>query len=188
MSFDAQFEESDEALIERFAAGDQSAARALTIRLSPRVLGLATRMLQDGTEAEDVTQETMMRLWKTAADWRPGEAKPSTWLHRVATNLCIDRLRKRRRTGPPLDDVAEPSDPSPGADARLIAADRAAAVSGALKALPDRQQTAISLRHFEGLSNPDIAAALDVSVEAVESLLSRARRTLTAQLAAFERA
>jgi RNA polymerase sigma-70 factor (ECF subfamily) len=57
-----------------------------------------------------------------------------------------------------------------------------------LKALPDRQQTAIRLRHFEGLSNPDIAAALDVSVEAVESLLSRARRTLTAQLAAFERA
>lgn len=186
MSFDAEFEESDEALIERFAAGDQSAARALTVRLSPRVLGLATRMLRDGAEAEDVTQEAMMRLWKTAADWRPGEAKVSTWLHRVATNLCIDRLRKRRRAGPPLEDVAEPPDPKPSADAQLIAADRASAVSVALNALPDRQQRAIRLRHFEGLSNPDIAAALDVSVEAVESLLSRARRTLTSQLAAFE--
>ena len=186
MSFDAEFEESDEALIERFVAGDHSAARALTVRLSPRVLGLATRMLRDGAEAEDVTQEAMMRLWKTAADWRPGEAKVSTWLHRVATNLCIDRLRKRRRAGPPLDEVAEPPDPAPGAVAQLIAADRASAVSGALNALPDRQQAAIRLRHFEGLSNPDIAAALDVSVEAVESLLSRARRTLTMQLTAFE--
>lgn len=186
MSFDAQFEESDEALIERFAAGDQSAARALTVRLSPRVLGLATRMLRDTAEAEDVTQEAMMRLWKMAADWRPGEAKPSTWLHRVATNLCIDRLRKRRRAGPPLEDVAEPQDPAPTADARLIAADRASAVTEALNALPDRQQTAIRLRHFEDLSNPDIAAALDVSVEAVESLLSRARRSLAARLAATE--
>lgn len=186
MSFDAEFEEGDEALIERFAAGDQSAARALTVRLSPRVLGLATRMLRDAAEAEDVTQEAMMRLWKTAADWRPGEAKVSTWLHRVATNLCIDRLRKRRHAGPPLEDVAEPMDPMPDADARLIAADRASAVAGALASLPDRQQAAIRLRHFEGLSNPDIAAALDVSVEAVESLLSRARRTLTAHLAALE--
>ena len=186
MSFDAEFEESDEALIERFAAGDQSAARALTVRLSPRVLGLATRMLRDAAEAEDVTQEAMMRLWKTAADWRPGEAKVSTWLHRVATNLCIDRLRKRRRAGPPLEEVAEPPDPEPGADARLIAADRASAVTIALNALPDRQQRAIRLRHFDGLSNPDIAAALDVSVEAVESLLSRARRRMASQLAAFE--
>lgn len=188
MSFDAEFEESDEALIERFAAGDQSAARALTMRLSPHVLGLATRMLKDDAEAEDVTQEAMMRLWKTAADWRSGEAKVSTWLHRVATNLCIDRLRKRRRDGPPLDDVAEPPDPDPSAEKRLIAADRASAVTAVLNALPDRQQMAIRLRHFEGLSNPDIASALDVSVEAVESLLSRARRTLTAQLAELERA
>lgn len=186
MSFDAQFEETDEALIERFAAGDQSAARALTVRLSPRVLGLATRMLRDATEAEDVTQEAMMRLWKTAAVWRPGEAKPSTWLHRVATNLCIDRLRKRRRAGPPLEDVAEPRDPAPTADARLIAADRASAVSDALNALPERQQRAIRLRHFEDLSNSDIAAALDVSVEAVESLLSRGRRSLAARLTVTE--
>lgn len=187
MSFDAAYEETDEALIERFAAGDQSAARALTARLTPRVLGLATRMLQDAAEAEDVAQEAMMRLWKTAPDWRVGEAKVSTWLHRVAANLCIDRLRKRSRGGPPLEDVAEPQDPTPSADTRLIAADRAASVTAAIADLPDRQRRAIELRHFEDLSNPDIGAALGVSVEAVESLLARARRTLAARLAAPER-
>jgi len=184
MSFDAEYEETDETLVARFAAGDQSAARALTVRLSPRVLGLATRMLRDQAEAEDVTQEAMLRLWRIAPDWREGEAKVSTWLHRVATNLCIDRLRRRTRDGPPLEDVAEPPDGGPSADAKLIAADRASAVTAALDGLPDRQQAAIRLRHFEGLSNPDIGVALGVSVEAVESLLSRARRTLTARLAA----
>lgn len=183
MSFDAEYEESEEVLIERFVAGDQSAARALTVRLSPRVLGLATRMLRDVAEAEDVTQEAMMRLWRIAPDWRPGEAKVSTWLHRVATNLCIDRLRKRRRSGPPLEDIAEPADPTPGADAQLIAADRASAVADAITRLPERQQTAIRLRHFEDLSNPDIAEVLGVTVEATESLLSRARRSLAARLA-----
>ena len=187
MSFDADYEESEEALLERFSAGDQSAARALTLRLSPRVLGLATRMLNDSAEAEDVTQEAMIRLWRTAPDWRPGEAKVSTWLHRVATNLCIDRLRKRRRDGPPLEDIAEPLDPTPDADAQLIAADQASAVADAIARLPERQRMAIRLRHFEDLSNPDIADALGVSVEATESLLSRARRSLAARLATEER-
>ncbi len=82
--------------------------------------------------------------------------------------------------------MAEPQDPAPAADAQLIAAARASAVSSALNALPERQQRAIRLRHFEDLSNPDIAAVLDVSVEAVESLLSRARRSLAVRLAATE--
>lgn len=185
MSFDGiETEETDEALLARFAEGDRFAARALTLRRTPRVLALARRMLNDAAEAEDVAQEAMMRLWKIAPDWRDGEAKVSTWLHRVTSNLCIDRLRKRRGGGPSIDDIEEPMDPAPRADAVLMAGDRAAAVSRAIAALPDRQRIAITLRHFEDRSNPEIAAALGVSVEAVESLLARGRKALARALSA----
>lgn len=175
-------EQSDEALLANFAAGDHSAARGLMLRLTPRVLALATRMLRDQAEAEDVAQEAMMRLWKIAPDWREGEAQVSTWLHRVTSNLCIDRIRKRKRNGPGLDEIAEPEDGAPSATARLIAADRASAVKAALDDLPDRQRVAITMRHFQDCSNPEIAEALEVSVEAVESLLARGRKTLARAL------
>lgn len=188
MSFDGDATETDEALLARFAAGDRLAARVLTMRLTPRVLALAKRMLKDATEAEDVAQEAMVRLWRIAPDWREGEAQVSTWLHRIASNLCIDRLRKRRRNGPALDDIAEPEDPTPTAAAVLMAGDRAAAVTEAISRLPERQRLAISLRHFEDLSNPEIAEKLEVSVEAVESLLTRGRRALAQALVAFTKA
>lgn len=188
MSFDGMNAESDEELLARFASGDQAAARVLTARLTPRVLGLAMRMLRDDAEAEDVAQEAMVRLWKIAPDWRAGEAKVSTWLHRITSNLCIDRLRKRRRAGPPLEDVAEPPDPTPGAAATMIARDRAAAVTAAMRNLPERQRIAIALRHFEDLGNPEIAEKMDVSVEAVESLLARGRRALAKELAGLREA
>lgn len=185
MSFDGETEETDEALLARFAAGDRLAARELTLRRTPRVLALARRMLNDPVEAEDVAQEAMMRLWRIAPDWRDGEARVSTWLHRVAANLCIDRLRKRRRNGPPLDEVAEPVDPAPTAAALMMAGDRAAAVTAAIARLPERQRIAITLRHFEDMGNPEIARILDISVEAVESLLMRGRRALARDLAAL---
>lgn len=185
MSFDENAEETDEALLARFATGDQLAARALTTRLTPRVLALARRMLNDAAEAEDVAQEAMLRLWRIAPDWREGEAKPSTWLHRIASNLCIDRLRKRRRAGPSLDQIDEPADPAPTASQVLEAGDRAAAVTAAMSRLPERQRLAVALRHFEGLGNPEIANMLEVTVEAVESLLTRGRRALARDLAAW---
>lgn len=171
---------SDADLLARFADGDQSAARALVERHSGRVLALATRMLNDAAEAEDVVQDAMMRVWKVASDWRDGEAKFSTWLHRVALNLCYDRLRKRRTVD--IDAVAEPEDPTPSAQARMETRQGGGAVREALQTLPERQRAAILLRHFEERSNPEIAEALEVSVEAVESLLARGRRALKAAL------
>lgn len=85
---------SDLDQITRAAAGDAAAIRALVNRYSPGVLSLATRMLGDTAEAEDVTQEAFIRAWKALPSWEP-RAKFSTWLHRVALNLCYDRLRKR---------------------------------------------------------------------------------------------
>ena len=169
--------EADHLLLARFAAGDRLAARTLTLRLAPRCLSLARRMLADQTEAEDVAQEAMLRLWKVAPDWQEGQAQVSTWLYRVTANLCTDRLRRRRSL--PLDDNFDMPDDTPGIDANLIARDRVAALHQAITQLPERQRAAIALRHFEERANPEIADILGLSVEAVESLLSRGKRNLT---------
>ena len=172
---------SDAALLALYARGDQAAARTLVARHAPRVFRLARRMLGDGTEAEDVTQEAMLRLWRLAPDWQDGRGAVSTWLYRVTANLCLDRLRRRRETS--VDVLPEVADEAPGAFGAIEAADRAAALEAALARLPDRQRLAVVLRHLEERGNPEIAAVLDVSVEAVESLLARARRALAADLA-----
>jgi RNA polymerase sigma-70 factor (ECF subfamily) len=147
-------------------------------------MGYAARMLGgDRAEAEDVAQETMLRLWRMAPEWRQGETKVTTWAYRVATNLCIDRQRTRARRGQvALDAVPDPADDGPSAEGRLQEAGRLAALEAALADLPDRQRQAVVLRHIEGLTNPEIAAVMEIGVEAVESLTARGKRALAALL------
>ncbi len=171
----------DEALLVLYANGDAAAARSLTCRLTPRVFGQAHRMLRDRAEAEDVTQEALLRLWKIAPEWRQGEAKVTTWLWRVVANLCTDRLRKRRGVG--LDTIPEPEDEQASAAEQMQDAARVSALNAALDTLPERQRLAVVLRHIEGLSNPEIAARMEISPEAVESLTARGKRALSAALA-----
>lgn len=181
MAFDALTDASDEALLVLYGNGDPAAARSLTLRLAPLAYRVAYRMLGDAAEAEDLSQEAMLRLWRIAPDWRQGEAKVSTWLYRVVTNLATDRLRRRRGLG--LDEAPEPEDRRPAVLDVMIEADRAAALQAALDRLPARQRQAVVLRHLEGLSNPEIAEAMDIGVEAVESLTARGKRALAAMLA-----
>jgi RNA polymerase sigma factor (sigma-70 family) len=184
MAFDAHDDVSDEALMVLYANGDRHAALALTHRVTPRVLAYAARLLSgDRAEAEDVAQETMLRLWKVAPEWRQGETRVTTWAYRVATNLCIDRQRSRgRRRQMALDDAPELADGATGAEGRLQQADRMAALEAALSELPDRQRQAVVLRHLEGMTNPEIAAIMEIGVEAVESLTARGKRALAAIL------
>ena len=86
----------DTALLARIGRGDAAAVRLLVSAKLPRILGLATRMLHDPAEAEDVAQDAFVRVWRTAAAWQPGAARFDTWLHTVVLNLCRDRLRRRR--------------------------------------------------------------------------------------------
>lgn len=181
MPLDALNDVSDEALLVLYANGDSAAARALMMRLTPRVLGFASRMLSDSSEAEDVAQEAMLKLWKIAPDWRQNEAKVSTWLYRVVSNLCTDRLRRRRGVG--LDTIDEPEDDRPNAEESLQQKSRAEALNAALETLPTRQRQAVILRHIEGLTNPEISEVMDIGVEAVESLTARGKRALAGALA-----
>ncbi|MCU0906302.1 MAG: RNA polymerase sigma factor [Rhodobacteraceae bacterium] len=181
---DASAAVDDARLLAAFARGDRSAARTLADRHLPRAYRHALRVLGDRTEAEDVAQEAMLRLWQQAAHWQQGEAQVSTWVYRVTANLCTDRLRRRRTRGTvDLEAAGDPPDGAPGAEARLHAAARTEALQSALATLPDRQRQAVVLRHIEGLGNPEIAEILGIGVEAVESLTARGKRALAAVLA-----
>jgi RNA polymerase sigma-70 factor (ECF subfamily) len=178
-------DDSDDALVQRAGRGDRNAAARLIARHSPRILAVCTRMLGDRASAEDCAQETFLKLWRSAGGWRPGRAKFETWLYRVATNACIDRIR-RRRPETAADDAAEYAiyaDGSPLADEQLVEDQRRATIDEALRALPDRQRLAVVLCHYEEMSYAEAAAVMEVSVDAFESLLARARRSLKESLA-----
>ena len=165
----------------RVGTGDPAACRMLVDRHLPRIVAFSRRMLGNQADAEDVAQEVFLRVWAKAAEWRPGSARLTTWLHTVALNLCRDRLRRKRPE--PLDGGIEPADPSPDATMLLAREEVATRVDEALACIPGRQREAIVLCHYQGLSNAAAAEILGVGVEAVESLLARGRRALRRQLA-----
>jgi RNA polymerase sigma-70 factor (ECF subfamily) len=170
----------DADLVARAGRGDRAAAEALMTRHIGRMLALARRMLTDAAEAEDAVQDAFIQLWTHAARWEPGRAKIGTWLYRVTLNKCYDRLRRRPTAR--LEEAAEVPDAAPGPDAHLQDAAIGAAIEAALAGLPERQRAAIQLCHFQDCGNIEAAEILGVSVEALESLLARGRRTLRSKL------
>lgn len=171
----------DAALVRALASPNRgerdTAMRSLVEAHAPRLHATAARLLGDAASAEDVVQDTFLKAWARAADWRPGAALFSTWLHRVTVNACLDRLRKTRpATGVSLDHIA---DERLSAHARLERADRGRALQTAMDALPHDQRAALALS-LSGLSQRDAAAALKITESAYESRLVRARRALRA--------
>ena len=174
-------QDPDAELVLRAGAGDAAACTQLVDRHLPRVLRLAGRMLSHRADAEDVTQEVFLRVWRSAPGWRPGKARFSTWLYRVTLNLCSDRLRQRRPNAEP-EVLENLPDEALSAEGVLQRGAVVTEVTAALARLPDRQREAILLCHYEELDNREAATILDVSVEALESLLSRGRRALRQML------
>ena len=170
----------DETLMLRVAEGDHAACQQLAERHLGRILAFAARTLGDRAAAEDIAQEVFARLWIHAKRWQPGPARLSTWLHRIALNLCLDYSARKREAQ--LDDVPEPIDPSKDAATRLHEHQLQQRVNAAMQTLSPQQRAAITLCHFEGLRNAEAAEVLGVSVEALESLLARGRRVLRERL------
>ncbi|MEM0984619.1 MAG: RNA polymerase sigma factor [Pseudomonadota bacterium] len=165
--------------IVRAARGDKRAQSSIIRRHVAKLHAVAVRMTGDPAAAEDIVQETFVRAWRVMAKWKP-QAKFSTWLHRVTLNLCYDHLRKRRDlTGKALPDHADPAMTPVEA---LDQAERVAAIEQAISGLPERQRAALVLCRLEGHTNIAAAEIMDVSVDALESLLARARRSLKATL------
>ncbi len=170
----------ERALMARVGAGDAAAFGEIVGRHMPMIHALAWRMLGDPAEAEDVVQESFVKLWVNAKGWAPSGGGLGAWLRRIAANACLDRLRRPLGVSDAL--LAEHEDEGPPADVVIDAERRRAAVAGAIRTLPDRQRAAIVLTYQQGVSNAEAAAALGIGVKALESLLVRARQTLSATL------
>jgi RNA polymerase sigma-70 factor (ECF subfamily) len=162
----------------RLRAGDAGAFGELIGRHLGAVAGFSFRMVGNAAEADDIAQETFLRLWRYRATWEP-RAQLRTWLFRVARNLCIDRFRRREVV---TDEIPEVADDRLSASGEVQRRQVERIVADALAALPERQRAAIGLVYYEGLSNIDAADVLDITVDALESLLARGRRSLRERL------
>ncbi len=164
------------------AQGDESAFRCLVGRHAAKTFALTRRLLRNDADAEEIVQEAMLRVWTNAPRWRP-DAAFTTWLYRVAFNLCLNR--QRQKTFAPLDEACDPPDPSPTAADELERRETDGMVARAIAGLPDRQRAAIVLTYYEGLSNAETASVLDTTISSVEALLVRAKRSLRVELGAI---
>jgi RNA polymerase sigma-70 factor, ECF subfamily len=172
--------EDDAVLVDRVGEGDAAAYRELVRRHARKLQHYALRVTGSASDAEDIVQETFMRLYQNASRYRP-EARLTTWLHRVAHNLAIDHLRARGRTAP-LEDELEPADVPPAVE--LVEEKRRHEdVAAVLAELPERQRAALALVYLSELSGAEAADVLGISTSAVESLLARGRRALSRRLA-----
>ncbi|MEM6545857.1 MAG: sigma-70 family RNA polymerase sigma factor [Pseudomonadota bacterium] len=169
--------ETEAELMRRVAKGDRGAFRSL-LEVHQRPLAAYTRrMLGDPHLADDIVQETFLRMWTQAERYDNQAARLTTWLHNIAHNLCIDSFRKNSRITF-TDDENSFDEADISAEHTHQQYQRGQQVHEALKRLPERQRSALLLCHYQGLSNKEAALILDVSVDALESLLARGRRTL----------
>jgi len=171
--------DSDTSLMQAISVNDKDAWHVVIGLYASSVSRYAAWILRDQSAAEDITQETFLRLTKKAATWTPGPTTVKAWLFRVARNLCIDRLRMKKEE---YVNLAAPA--IAGLDSLDIdkAIDIVTSVNKALNKLPERQKSALILVHFEGLTGAEAAQALGVSIDATESLLARARRSVRTDL------
>ncbi|MFC1591600.1 RNA polymerase sigma factor [Thermodesulfobacteriota bacterium] len=175
-------------LMLRFQDGDEGAFRELFDEYKVQLLNFIYRYCQDKRVAEELTQEVFLRIYKTAATYRP-EAKLSTWIYRIATNICLNEIRtgkyKYELEQKPVsrgDDqqLHEPADQKTieKTDEKMQAAEQQQAVRAAIAALPDKQRLAIILCTYDQLSYSEIGQRLGCSEGAVKSIIFRAKMAI----------
>lgn len=179
-------EDDDTALMSRIAAGDRKAFQLFTRRHDAKCLAAARRVLGNTSDAEEIVQEALLRVWEHAGEWRGSNSQPTTWLYRIVLNLAIDRTRKRSPVFVPVENGPVMVDPTPSAYLVLEGRELETYIAKEIPELPARQRDALSLCYFEGLSCAEAAAVMKVSVSAMEALLVRARRTLRDRLAGWD--
>ncbi len=177
----------EEALLSRARSGEADAFEQMLAPYEKRLYAVCLRMLGSPEDAQDALQETMLRIWRGLSAF-DGRAQVGTWAYRIATNTCLDMLRKQKnRAAASLDALAEegfsPADPSESPEEAMIAASRAEAVREALEALPPDSRAALVLRDMQGESYEAVAEALGLALGTVKSRIHRAREKLAGQLA-----
>ena len=177
--------DEDSELLDRLATGDEVAFRMLVERHIDRAYAIALRIVGNAADAEDVVQDTMLKIWSHRGRWQHGRAKFSTWLYRVISNRCIDLRRKPRNEN--VETVPEVADGQPGAVEIIERNELNGMLELAMQRLPEQQRIAVILSYHENMSNGEIAQVMDTTVAAVESLLKRGRQQLRQLLRKHER-
>lgn len=183
--------EVDFDLMARIGNGDHAAFRQLVERHQNTVIGTVAKMLGNPSDAEDISQQVFLRIWRNARRYRP-DAKFTTYLFTITRNLVFNETRRRSRKKEVSADEREENShlqieasPDHRPDAELLQAELREAVDAAIAALPESQRMAVVLRRYEQLSYEEIADVLALSVSAVKSLLFRARSALRESLEAY---
>ena len=173
-------------LVDRARAGDQDAFEQLVLDNQNRIYSLTVRLTGSREEGADLAQEAFLKAWQGLASFQ-GESSFSTWVYRLATNVCIDFLRRQKRRREveqvlSLDDEertwAEPADYSQDPQRHLERSERNRALERGLAALPEHQRRILVMRELSGLSYQEIGRALELDLGTVKSRLARARLAL----------
>lgn len=181
---------SEKEIIEKVRGGDVNAFEELVLRYEGTVYSLALRMVSNREDAADMTQEAFIKAYNSLPSFR-GDSKFSSWLYRIASNVCLDFLRSKSRRpqssltlgGDDDEDVQlEIPDPAAGPEEQLIKKLSMQSLSEGLKLLPDNQRQILAMRELGGMSYAEIGAALSLEEGTVKSRIFRARKKLCAFL------
>lgn len=172
--------QDDQRLMLSIASGNQQAFTELASRYLNQIIQFAYRYVGSRSDAEDVAQEALIRIWKHAVSWEPQGFSLKSWLYRITYNLCIDEIRKRKPVSELKYDGQAVASEQP--ESEVYNQQKDSIVNKALGELPERQRTAINLCVYQALSNQDAADTMGITVEALESLLARGRRNLKKSL------
>ena len=182
--------DEDVRLMLAFCEGDAAAFETLFRRWAGPLLRYLERMLGEAGAAEELVQEAFLRVHRARSSYRP-DARFSSWLYRIGTNLALNELRRPARRAPhasvegtEMDGEPLPAAREPASEELVDARREVRALDGALRELPERQRAALWLVAVEGHSYAEVAASLEISEPAVKALVHRARTSLAAQLAA----
>ncbi len=179
-------EQTDEELMQRVAKGDRHAFTTLVQVHQNSILNFIWRLIGDKTQAEDLSQDVFLRVWKSAPKYK-NRAKFSTWIYRIAINLYLNKMRALKignmffapfplKRHSLIDaDCATPEN-------QLLKAEQTRQIFDILNTLPSAQRLAVTLKFYQGLSYAEIAQILDRSVPAVDALLVRAKKNIKIKL------
>ncbi len=185
---------SDAEIMLRVKAGDDSAFDYLVVKFRRPLVGFMYRLSRNQSLAEELAQEVFLRVYRSRRNYK-AEARFTTWLYRIATNLAVNHARDTRveRTQGKSLDEPEPetgasvdvADAAPSAEERLLRSERMAAIRSHVDALPERQRVAVVLHKYQGMDYREIGQVLELSESATKSLLFRAYETLRDKLKDF---